>query len=181
MVLLVASTTLVGCDAQQSGEKQMKFVNVDKVLVDSGWVKQEQDYLKAVNENLKQGLQLAEKSYANLPADKVEAARQADQHVLSQQWEAQKVAARSVVANAMKKATDTYRSDKKIDVLMPTQTALSVAPELDVSADLTNQLKTTKLDFGKLPVITLKANEPAKEQAAKEPAPKAPAAKPVSK
>jgi Skp family chaperone for outer membrane proteins len=163
MVLLVASTLLAGCDAQQSGEKQMKFVNVDKVLVDSGLAKQEQDYLKAVNESLQKGQQLAEKSYSGLPADKVATARQADKNVLSQQWEAQKRTARNVVGAAMKKATDAYRSDNKIDVIMPTQTVLSIDPELDVSADLIAKLKTTQLDFGKVPEITLKANGPVKE------------------
>lgn len=165
MALLVASSMLVGCDAQQSGEKQMKFVNVDKVLVDSGLVKQEQDYLKAVNESLQKGQQLAEKSYANLPADKVPAARQADKNILGQQWEAQKRTARNVLGAAMKKATDAYRSENKIDVIMPTQTVLSIDPALDVSADLIAKLKTTKLDFGKVPEITLKANEPAKAPA----------------
>lgn len=165
MAVLVGSTLLVGCDAQQSGEKQMKFVNVDKVLVDSGLAKQEQDYLKAVDESLQKGQKLAETRYANLPADKVAAARQADKNILSQQWESQKRTARNVVGAAMKKATDAYRSDSKIDVIMPTQTVLSIDPALDVSADLIAKLKTTKLDFGKVPEITLKANEPAKAPA----------------
>lgn len=161
MIALVAGALLVGCDAKPAGDAQMKFINVEKALVESGLVQQEQAHLKAVNENLHKGLQLAEKSYANLPADKVEAARQADKNVIAQQWKAQQNAARVVVMKALKTASDTYRSEKKIAVIMPMQAAVSVAPELDVTADLTQKLKTAKVDFGKVPEITLKtAKEP---------------------
>lgn len=161
MIALVAGALLVGCDAKPAGDAQMKFINVEKVLVESGLVQQQEAHLKAVNENLHKGLQLAEKSYANLPADKVEAARQADKNVIAQQWEVQQNAARIVVMKALKTASDTYRSEKKIAVIMPMQAAVSVAPELDVTADLTQKLKTAKVDFGKVPEITLKTAEKA--------------------
>jgi Skp family chaperone for outer membrane proteins len=161
MIALVAGALLVGCDAKPAGDTQMKFVNVEKVLVESGLVQQEQAHLKAVNENLHKGLQLAEQSYAKLPADKVEAARQADKNVIEQQWKGQQNAARRVVMKALKTASDSYRTEKKIAVIMPMQSAVSVAPELDVTADLTEKLKAAKVDFGKVPEITLKtAQEP---------------------
>lgn len=170
MVVLVAGAMLVGCDAKSAGDAQMKFVNVEKALVESGLLKQEQEHLKAVNENLHKGQQLAEKSYTNLPADKVEAARQADRNVLTQQWKAQQQAARNVVMKAMQTTSDAYRTEKKISVIMPTQAAVSIAPELDVTADLTAKLKAVKVNFGKVPEITLKtapAPEAAKQPAAK--------------
>ena len=161
MVVLVAGTMLIGCDAKQAGEASMKFVNVQMVLVDSGLLKQEQDHLKAVNESLNKGQQLAEKNYTSLPANKVDAARKADRNVLTQQWKGQQQAARNVVMAALKSATDAYRNDKKIGVILPTQVAMSVSPELDVSADLTQKLKTTKLEFPKLPDFAVKAGGPA--------------------
>ncbi|HKM95196.1 MAG TPA: hypothetical protein VJY99_00570 [Buttiauxella sp.] len=163
LIVVAAGSMLVGCDNKQKGDTTMKFVNVEKVLVDAGLVKQEQDYLMAVNQQLQKGMQMAEKSYTSLPADKVEAARIADKNLLTKQWKAQQQAARNVVLNTLKKASDSYRIEKKIDVLMPTQTALSIDPELDVSADLIAKLKTEKLDFGKLPEITTKVSaKPAK-------------------
>ena len=163
LIVVAAGSMLVGCDNKQKGDTTMKFVNVEKVLVDAGLVKQEQDYLMAVNQQLQKGMQMAEKSYTNLPAGKVEAARIADKNLLTQQWKAQQQTARKVVLNTLKKASDSYRIEKKIDVLMPTQTALSIDPELDVSADLIAKLKTEKLDFGKLPEITTKVSaKPAK-------------------
>lgn len=162
IAVMVAGTLLVGCDAKQVGEVEMKFINVEKVALDSGLVKQEQAYLKAVNENLHKGLQLAEKNYATLPADKVAAARQADKKIIAQQWQGQQRAARQVVLAAVKQAADAYRTEKKIAAIMPMQTAVSVAPELDVTADLTTKLNATKLDFGKVPEITVKAADTAK-------------------
>ncbi|OAT34690.1 hypothetical protein M975_0068 [Buttiauxella brennerae ATCC 51605] len=157
MVVLVAGTMLVGCDGKQAGDASMKFVNVEKVLVDSGLLKQEQDHLKAVNQSLQNGQHLAEKSYANLPANKVDTARNADRNILAQQWKGQQQAARNVVMAALKNATDSYRTENKIGVILPTQVAMSVAPELDVSAELTEKLKTAKLEFAKVPDITVKA------------------------
>ncbi len=161
MVVFIAGTMLVGCDTKQAGEASMKFVNVEKVLVDSGLLKQEQEHLKAVNESLHKGQQLAEKNYTSLPADKVAAARKADRDVLTQQWKGQQQAARNVVMAALKNATDSYRNDNKIGVILPTQVAMSVSPELDVSADLTLKLKTVKLEFPKLPDFAVKASGPA--------------------
>lgn len=136
----------------------MKFVNVDRVLADSGVSRKEQEYLQAVNESLLKGIRLAETNYAHLPADEVKKARKADQKVIAERWQEQQRSARQTVVAALKNATEAYRSEKKIDVIIPIQNALSVSPALDASAEMAVWLKSAKLDFGSVPEITLKAD-----------------------
>ncbi len=165
-VVVIVGGLLAGCDSKSTGEKTMKFVNIEQVIIDSGFAAQEKTHLEAVHQSLQSGATLAEEAYKSLPQDKLAQARQADANVLNGLWQAEQRAARNVVIAQVAKAAEQYRAAHKIDAIMPAQTALSYSKELDVSADLIAQLKNEKVNFGDLPTITQKAEpQPVPESA----------------
>lgn len=164
IVVLMASAMLTGCDSKSVAEKQMKFVNIEQVIVDSGLAIQEKTHLEAVRQRLMDGAKLAEGTYKNLPKDKVEQARQADSAILNAKWNSEQAAANNIVLSQVAQVAEQYRAAHHIDAIMPVRSALSYSKDLDVSADLVASLKDTKVSFGDLPKITQKEeSEPVAE------------------
>lgn len=157
-IAVLAGSFIAGCDAKSAGEQSMKFVNIEKVIIDSGLAAQEKTHLQAVYQSLQQGAKLGEDSYKSLPQDKAAQARQADANVLNAQWQAEQRAARNAVAAQVAKAADQYRVAHKIDAIMPARSALSYSSDLDITADLVKQLKSEKVVFGNVPKVTQKSD-----------------------
>lgn len=63
-VLLIS--LLSGCKENTKGGDMMKFLNIEKVLVDSGLLTQEKAHLEAVKARLDAGIAMAEKRYETL-------------------------------------------------------------------------------------------------------------------
>lgn len=53
---------VAGCNEKTTGVEPVKFVNMEKLLVDSGLAEQEPAHLRLVNEHLKQSAEVAIKS-----------------------------------------------------------------------------------------------------------------------
>ncbi|MFS7302880.1 hypothetical protein AB6873_16090 [Rahnella rivi] len=169
-VIVIAGSMLAGCDYKSTGDKNMKFANIEQIMIDSGLAAQEKTHLEQVHQSLQDGAKLVEENYKTLPQDKVPQARQADANVLNAQWQAQQMAARNAVVAEVKTVTEQYREEHKIDAIMPVQSAMSYSKDLDVTADLVAKLKDVKIKFGEVPTISHKEAAPATAQPAKEPA-----------
>lgn len=171
--LVIAGTMLTGCNNNSTGEQNMKFANIEQVIIDSGLAAQEKTHLALVQKSLQDGAKLVEDNYKTLPEAKVAQARVADANLLNSQWQSQQVAARNAVLAEVKDITDKYRVKHNIDAIMPAKAAMSYSKDLDVTADLVAQLKDVKIKFGEVPKVTHKESAPAAAAAA----PVAPVAK----
>lgn len=142
----------------------IKFLNMEKVLVDSGLLTQEKAHLEAVKARLDAGIAMAEKRYEALSDEEKVRAAQADRQLLQIQWQAEQKQARQVVIHALKAESRLYVTEHKLDALMPVDNALAVAGTQDVTPEMTERLKTQSLRFKALPEVSLK-NLPDEQEA----------------
>lgn len=153
-VLLIS--LLSGCKENTKGGDMMKFLNIEKVLVDSGLLTQEKAHLEAVKARLDAGIAMAEKRYETLSDEDKIRAVQADRQLLQLQWQAEQHQARQVVIQALKAESQLYITEHKLDALMPMDNALAVAGAQDITPEMTERLKTHTLSFRALPEVSLK-------------------------
>lgn len=155
-LVILAGGLLSGCDSKTVGEKEVKFVNIEQVVNESGLAAQQKTHLEAVYKSLQGTAKQAEEIYKTMTPEKAAQVRQADTKALNAQWQVQMQAARQVVADQVKKSAEQYRVAHKIGAILPVQTTVSYAKDLDISTELAAQLKTEKVTFGELPKLTPK-------------------------
>ncbi|WP_338562336.1 hypothetical protein VRC02_07345 [Erwinia sp. E_sp_B01_3] len=160
---------ITGCRDQGEKAGMIKYASIEQVVVQSGLREQEQAHLMQVKAALDKGMALAQARYKELPQEKVVQASQADQQILQVQWQAEQNKAREAVQNVLLVESEKLRKEKNLQAIMPLHTALAVAPEMRLTEALAERLKKTKVTFGEVPEITLKAEaEPAiREKAVK--------------
>lgn len=157
-LMALLSTLLTGCDNGDKGKMSntIRFVDTQKVMVDSGLAGQEAEHLQAVYSKLKEGLALAESQYDSMDKEKRQQAEQSDRQVLEMQWQAEQRSARQAVNAAMVKSIESWQQKNRVDAVLPAQSALALNAEVDVTAVISGELRTTTVTFGKLPEINLK-------------------------
>ncbi|WP_326469260.1 hypothetical protein VPX56_00595 [Enterobacter wuhouensis] len=149
---------LTGCDNGDKGKMSntIRFVDTQKVMVDSGLARQEAEHLQAVYGALKEGLALVESHYGSMEKENRQQAEQSDRQILEMQWQAEQRSARQIVNNVMLRTIAGWQQKKRIDAVLPKQSALALNADMDVTADITDELRTATITFGKLPEINLK-------------------------
>lgn len=151
---VAVAALLTGCEQKQT--QAVKFINPEKVMQEAGLTEQLKARLKAVDEQLQQGLKMAQENGAKLPEEKRRSALLADQQLLNLEWQHAQRQANSVALKAIGEAADKYRQEHQLLAILPEQAALATAPESDISEELAKQLKGKTLDFGALPQIGVK-------------------------
>ncbi|WPM84823.1 OmpH family outer membrane protein [Apirhabdus apintestini] len=89
--------------------------------------------------------------------NKAEQARVADTEVLNRQWVLEQRATRGIVLKKLESAINDLRQKKKYAIIINRNAVLSAADGSDVTDEVVTLLKDTKLNFGKLPEISVKA------------------------
>ncbi|RRZ96947.1 hypothetical protein [Erwinia sp. 198] len=166
VVGLAITLLLAGCDRSET--QPVKFINPEKVMQDSGLAEQLKTRLQAVDKKLQQGLEMAQENGARLPEEKRRSALLADRQLLDLEWQHEQRRANGVVMKAIAEAAGEYRQQHQLLAILPTQAALAFAPEADISEALAKTLKGKTLDFGALPKIGVKSEEPASAEASKQ-------------
>ncbi|KGT95923.1 hypothetical protein NG99_00710 [Erwinia typographi] len=138
----------------------MKFVNVEQVLKDSGLLAQEAGHLDVVRAKLVEGADRAAASYSEMTLENQQKARAADSRLLNIQWQAEQQAARIAVISELKKAVAAWREKHHAAAVLPAGLALSVSAQADISGEIAKVLKEQSVQFGTLPEVTLKTEEP---------------------
>lgn len=151
--------TLTACDEGKNMEQTIAYVDISSVLEKSGIGKLEAEHTQKVKERLLSAEKDAEKSYVSLSEAKVKESRIADAQILNRQWQAEQQHARMLSIQAIRKAIETYRQEKKISIVVGTEYIVAADKTADISKQVAAQLKDTKVDYGKLPVITIKKGE----------------------
>ncbi|CAX60130.1 Uncharacterized protein EbC_25990 [Erwinia billingiae Eb661] len=165
LLLLTALTgglLLSGCNDKGNEKVTMRFVNMDKVLQETGFAAQQASHLQAVRESLMAGEAKASESYAGMDEEKRQKASLADRQLLAVQWQAEKQAAHQRVTGMVKQASDSWMKEHGVSAIMPLSSAVAVSPEADVTEAIVASLKGKTVSFGTVPEITLKQDEKSK-------------------
>ncbi|TDN50110.1 hypothetical protein EC843_10627 [Buttiauxella sp. JUb87] len=156
MAFLCSTLLIGGCNDFSAAKSEIRFVDMERVLKESGLADQKASHLKAVHENLLSGAEKARGSYSTLSEEKLQQATAADEQTLNMQWQIEQQTANQQVLMVVKEGAKNWMKDKGVTAIMPVQAALAVALEDDVTAELVAQLKDKKVAFNELPLITLK-------------------------
>lgn len=160
-VTLMGAVLLTGgCRDNTQESAEMKFVNVEQVLKDSGLLEQEAGHLDVVRGRLVEGADRAATSYSELTVENQQKARAADSRLLNLQWQAEQQAARIAVMGELKKAVAAWQEEHHAAAVLPVGLALSVSAEADISGEIAKVLKDQPVQFGSLPEVMLKTEEP---------------------
>lgn len=170
-VVILAAGILTGCKEEGKQQTAIKFVDMEQVLVKSGLHEKEQAHLKEVLAQLEKGLELAQSQYESLPKDKVETARRSDSQILQAQWQNEQVSARNTIIKAITDTAKQYQEENKLEAILPSQSALAISKEADITDVLSERLSKVTVSFNKLPEISIKTPEdaPKVEEKAAEP------------
>ena len=157
--MLLAGTLLSGCDSKTEGEKAVRFINIDRVIEESGLAEQQQQRLKTVNETLQSGLKMSQQNAASFTENKRQKALLADQQLLNLEWQREQNKARAVVLKAVTDTAEAWRKEHNLLAILPVQSVLASDPEADISEEIVKVLKGQPLAFGPLPEIAAKTTE----------------------
>lgn len=147
---------LTGCNESEKGASVIKYVNIDKVLQDSGLLGQEQLHLQAVKARLDTGAELARSRYETMEDAVKTQAMQDDSRLINAQWQAERLKARQVVMNALSSQATQMVSEEGLVAIMPLQGALAVSETMDITEQMSGRLKHHSLSFADLPEVSLK-------------------------
>lgn len=156
MAVLLGSMLSSGCNDSSANKPEIRFVDIDRVLKESGLAEQKTSHLKAVHESLLLSAEKAKANYNTLSKDKRQQAVAADTQMLNMQWRVEQQTANQLVLRAVKESVENWMKNEDVEAILPMQSALAVAVEGDVTTDIAAQLKNKKVAFNELPQMTLK-------------------------
>ncbi len=159
IAFVLAAGLVAGCNEKTTGVEPVKFVDMEKLLVDSGLAEQEAAHLRLVNERLQRGAELAGKQYSTMDEEKVNLARQADGQILQFQWQAEQQNARKAVLAAVTEAAMSWQDEHGAVAILPRQAALTVAKDADITDEILVKLKNHNVKFNSLPEVAIKSEE----------------------
>ncbi len=151
--LCIALLSLAGCDQMGFTQQKIAYVNMAKVLETSSVGKQEQDWDEKVKDVLVKAQKDAQATYANIPADQQQKAREADVATLNRQWDIERSNARVKSVKAIAAVVESYRTHHKIELVFDSSQIVASSPASDISQDIITQIANTKVDYGKLPEV----------------------------
>ncbi|MEA1062952.1 OmpH family outer membrane protein [Erwinia sp. HR93] len=146
-----------GCDNKGAQKSEVVYIDVAKAIIDSPLATQEKARLDQVRKILINAGDDAAKNYKGMDKNKAEQARVADTEVLNRQWVLEQRATRGIVLKKLESAINDLRQKKKYAIIINRNAVLSAADGSDVTDEVVTLLKDTKLNFGKLPEISVKA------------------------
>ncbi|WP_232886990.1 OmpH family outer membrane protein [Buttiauxella ferragutiae] len=153
--LCIALLSIAGCDQMGLSQQKIAYVNMAKILETSPIGKQEQEWGEKVKDVLVKASTDAQATYANIPADQQQKAREADAMTLNRQWDIERSSARVKSVKAIVAVVETYRTGNKIDLVLDSSQVVASNPANDISQQIITQLANTRVDYGKLPEVVV--------------------------
>lgn len=153
--LCITLLSIAGCDQMGLSQQKIAYVNMAKILETSPIGKQEQEWGEKVKDVLVKASTDAQATYANIPADQQQKAREADAMTLNRQWDIERSSARVKSVKAIVAVVETYRTGNKIDLVLDSSQVVASNPANDISQQIITQLANTRVDYGKLPEVVV--------------------------
>jgi len=156
LAICVVVVSLTGCDKEGTMEQKVAFINMEEVLTQSPIGQQEVDHNAKVKTVLLQAENQAKETYQAMPEEQQQKSRAADATILNRQWMVEQNHARAESLKAITTAVETYRKSHNIALVVDSRSLIAADKENDISKDIISQLKDVKVDYGKLPEISVK-------------------------
>ena len=149
-------SALAGCDQFGQSQQKIVFIDMAKVIKTSDIGRQESAWQKKVHDILVQAGKSAETRYSTLNAEQVQKSRAADTMLLNGQWMAEQRHAREASLKAIAAAVEAYRVNHKITLVLEQHQVIAIDKRADITQDIIRQLHGVKINYGKLPEVSLK-------------------------
>lgn len=159
--------SLTGCDKDNSAQQKIAYVDFSTVLKDSVVSKQESEHTKKVKERLLNAEKDAELRYKELLVEQQKQSRQADAVIINRQWLAEQQHARMVSLKTIREAVEAYRQKNMLTLILDRQQVVAASTDADISKQIIAQLANANVNYGKLPVISIRSDKPASMKAQK--------------
>lgn len=140
-------------------QQKIAYLDPGKVLTESVIGKQEQARQQKVHDILLQAGKDAEARYAEMTQEQKQKSALADQTILNNQWQAEQRHAREISMKTIAAAVEAYRVNHKIDVVLSQNQVIAIDSRSNITKDIIDELKKIHVDYGSLPVITIKQEE----------------------
>jgi Skp family chaperone for outer membrane proteins len=157
-LLLVGMTViaLAGCDRVTTMKQKIACIDMAQVLRDSVVGEQEAEHNKQVKAVLLKAQRQAQNHYKGLSDQQLNKARMADTMIINQQWLAEQRDARNQSIKIISGVVDTYRKEHGLTLVIDSTQVIAADGQADISADIIEQLKDVKIDYGELPRVSFK-------------------------
>lgn len=156
LVVGLIMSALAGCDQSEPSQQKIVFVDMAKVLETSDIGKQESAWQQKVHDILVQARKSAETRYSSMNAEQLQKSQAADTMLLNGQWMAEQRHAREASLKAIAAAVEAYRVNHKITLVLDQHQVIAIDKRADITQDIIKQLHGVKINYGKLPEVSLK-------------------------
>ena len=147
-LLVVLALFAFGCNG-----KNVAIVNADILYKDSALSEKGTEYLKKISEEMQAEFMAAQEQAEKAPAKekaKAQAELQGKMMELQQRLNAEQQQVITAITDAMKKAMDNVRAKMKLDLLLPSEVALSNDPQIDVTQKVIDEMNAIQVEFSPL-------------------------------
>lgn len=153
--------SLTACDQDSSAQQKIAYVDFSSVMKDSVVGKQETEHTQKVKERLLRAEEDAEASYKEMSAKQQQQSRQTDAIIINRQWRAEQQHARTMSIKTIREAVETYRKNNNLTLILDRKQVVAAAADVDISKQIIAQLADVSVDYGKLPVISIRSDKSA--------------------
>lgn len=165
-VLMLAAMLLAGCNQPENSAPSVAVVDTARVFRDSDPGKAGVKFLESLHEKMQGELNALQEAVQKNPED--QAAQQKLQETymnFQQRMGAEQQNVITLLNDATQRTLDNYREQKKLEIILSSEAALSFGKTVDVTGEIIAELNKQKIAF-----------KPMAPEAAKEPAVTVPAA-----
>ena len=156
IVVSLVFSGLVGCDKESNGTQHIAYVDMSEILKKSDISKQESERRTKIHDILVQGSKNAESRYASMPIEQRQKSRAADAMMLNKMWVTEQRQVREASLKTIAAAVEAYRINHKITLVLNQDQVVAIDKHVDISKNIIDQLRGIKINYGPLPIVTLK-------------------------
>ena len=174
-VMLLAGVLLTGCIQSEPAAPTVGVVDTARVFRDSDAGKGGVKFLEGLHEKMQGELNAIQDTLQKNPNDMAAQAKLQETYMsLQQRMGAEQQNVITLLNDAAQRAMDTYRTQKKLLIVLGSEAALSFDKAVDITAEVIAEMNKQKLEFKALQPEA-PAAAPAKEAPVQAPATPAPA------
>lgn len=148
---------LSGCDNNRSeSHTNIAFIDLSKAFSTSEIASQEKERIDKIIKSMHDVMDKSESEYDKFPQEQAEEARKADAVNMGIVLEQSKHLARLSSLKVIQEETEKMRKEGSYSAIFLRSSTVSVDEEMDMTKALVQRLKGLKVDYGAMPVFTVK-------------------------
>lgn len=148
---------LSGCDDNRSeSHANIALIDLSKAFTSSEIATQEKERVDSIIRSMRDVMDKSKKEYDKLSPEKAEEARKADAVNMGVVLEKSKHLARLSSLKVIQEEIEKMRKESGYSVILLRSSIVSADEQMDMTNALVQRLKGLKVDYGEMPVFTLK-------------------------